>query len=171
MPTNRHPIRHPHRGRLNHAQDMTLQYGPDPRWDAFRDAAEQRNAWIRNRDRLLAWYRHGRRPAAWWQFEAPIRYPGYDKEQSTLYAAGLLTAEECAELDDFWRKEFERAQQPDFFHCEGPGQFLKGEPAKRAHYQWADIPRALVKQWTAHRRRPSRTIRELEATSPAEPAV
>ena len=61
----------------------------------------------------------------------------------------------------------ERAQQPDFFHCEGPGRFLKGEPAKRAHYQWADIPRALVKQRTAQRRRRGRTIRELEATSPA----
>jgi hypothetical protein len=166
MPTNRHPIRHPHRGRLTHAQDMVLQYGFDERWaDAFRDESEHRDAWVRNRDRLLAWYRHARRPQAWWHFEAPFRYPGYDREQSTLYAAGLLTAEELAELDGFWREEFDRAQQPDFFHCEGPGRFLKGEPAKRAHYQWADIPRALVKQWTTQRRR--RTIRELEATSPA----
>ena len=39
------------------------------------------------------------------------------------------------------------------------------------HYQWADIPRALVKQWTAQRPRRSRTIRELDATRPAEPAV
>ena len=68
------------------------QYGADDRWaDAFRDEDEHRDAWIRNRDRLLAWYRHGHRPAAWWQFEAgDLRYPGYDREQSTLYQAGIL---------------------------------------------------------------------------------
>ena len=56
-------------------------------------------AWARNRDRLLAGYRHGRRPMAWWQFEAgDLRYPGYDREQSTLYRAGLLGEEERAEL-------------------------------------------------------------------------
>ena len=44
-------------------------------------------------------------------------------------------------------------------------------PAMHTHYQWADIPRALVKQWTAQRPRRSRTIRELDATRPAEPAV
>ena len=153
MATNRHPIRHSHRGRLNHPQEMVLRYGEDPRWDAFHSEEEHRDAWLRNRDRFLAQYRYGRRPQAWWQFEAPIPYPGYDCEQSTLYTAGLLTAEELAELEGFWRKEFERAQQPDFFHCEGPSRFLKGEPAKRAHYQWADIPRALVKQWMVQRRR------------------
>ena len=73
MATNRTPIRHLRRGRLTHEQDMVLQYGADDRWaDAFRDEDEHRDAWIRNRDRLLAWYQHGHRPAAWWQFEPAI---------------------------------------------------------------------------------------------------
>ena len=52
MATNRHPIRHSHRGRLNHPQEMVLRYGEDPRWDAFATEDEHRDAWIRNRDRL-----------------------------------------------------------------------------------------------------------------------
>jgi len=35
--------------------------------------------------------------------------------------------------------------------------------AKRAHYAWADIPRALVKQWRAEYRRRQKAIRKLEA--------
>ena len=47
MPTNRTPISHPRRGRLNHEQDMVLQYGADDPWaDAFRDEDEHRDAWI-----------------------------------------------------------------------------------------------------------------------------
>ena len=33
----------------------------------------------------------------------------------------------------------------------------------RAHYVWADIPRALVKQWRAEYRRRQKVIRKLEA--------
>jgi hypothetical protein len=98
MPTNRHPIRHPRRGRLNHAQEMTLRYGPEPRWDAFRSEEEHRDAWLRNRDHMLAGYRHGRRPQGWWRFETSLKYPGYDHERSTLFDADLLAPEERAEL-------------------------------------------------------------------------
>ena len=98
MATNRHAIRHPRRGRLNHAQEMTLLYGPDPRWDAFRSEEEYRDAWERNRDRILAAYRQGRRPMAWWTFEAPIKFPGYERQQSALFEAGLLGEEERPRL-------------------------------------------------------------------------
>ena len=125
MPTNRHPVRHSHRGRLNHGQDMILQYGHDERWAAFRSEAEHRDAWIRNRDRLLAWYRHGRRPQAWWQFEAPFRYPGYDREQSTLYTAGLLTAEELAELEAFGVRNSNGRSSRIFFIVRAPAGFSR----------------------------------------------
>ena len=142
MPTNRTPIRHPHRGRLTHSQEMVLLYGPEARWaEAFQSEAEQRDAWIRNRDRLLT-YRNAHRPWAWWQFEAgDLRYPGYDREQATLYAAGLLDEEERAELAEFWRGEFEKASAPDFWTTSAsPGCILEGEAAKRAHLRWADVP-------------------------------
>jgi hypothetical protein len=170
MPTNRTPIRHPRRGRLNHAQDMVLQYGADERWaDAFHDESEHRDAWVRNRDRFLAWYRHGRRPAAWWQFEAPFPYPGYDAEQQALYRAELLAPEERAELLAFWRREYERAHEPHFFFCQGPGRVLEGAKARRAQYAWAGIPRELLKEWTAQRRRRGRIVRQLKTQTTKEP--
>ena len=170
MPTNRHPIRHPHRGRLNYAQEMVLRYGEDPRWaDAFHGEPEQLDAWMRNRDHLLASYKHGRRPAAWWRFESPIKYPGYDVEQSTLFAAGLLTEEESAALLVWWHDEFERAQPPDFMFCNGPASWLRGSAARRAHYRWADIPRELVREWTVERRRRGKTIHKLETAAAEQP--
>ena len=165
MATNRHATRHPRRTRLNRAQEMTLLYGPDPRWDAFRTEEEHRDAWLRNRDRLLAWHRHGHRPMAWWHFESPIPFLGYDREQAVLFEAGLLGEEESATLVTEWRREFERAQASDFWVCQGPGRFLHGKEARRAYYRWAGIPRDLLKRWTRERRRRSRTVRELEAAS------
>jgi hypothetical protein len=49
--------------------------------------------------------------------------------------------------------------------------WLKGEAAKRAHLKWAGVPRALIRKWTAERRRRRRTTRELEARSSAESTV
>jgi hypothetical protein len=164
MPTSRYPIHHPHRGRLSPSEEMALRYGDLPGRPAFRDEGERREAWARHRHRLLAGYQHGRRPAGWWSYDAPIPYPGYDREQSTLYGAGLLAEPESAELVAWWREQFERAQRPDFFFCRGPGSFLRGSAARREHFRWADIPAELVKKWRAERRRRDRTIRKLKAT-------
>jgi hypothetical protein len=115
---------------------------------------------------LLARYRHGRRPAAWWRFEAgDLRYPGDETEWSTRYQAGLLGEEEQRELLAEWRQQFERAQAPDFWLCLGPGRSLKGAPARRAHYRWADIPRELLLQLAREHRRRGKTIRQLEAAA------
>jgi hypothetical protein len=166
MPTNRTYIRHPRRGRLSHEQEMVLLYGKDPRWSAaFRTEEEHRQAWARHRDRILASYRHGRRPMAWWSLEAPIRYPGYEHQQSVLFAAGLLSAQENAELLEFWQEQFARAQRPDFFHCKGPGKFFSGPIARRKHYAWADIPRELVRKWTEEYQRREKAIRKLKAAT------
>jgi hypothetical protein len=172
MPTNRTPIRHPHRGRLSHEQEMVLQYGGEERWaDAFATEEEYRDAWARNRDRLLAGYRHGRRPAAWWTLESPIPFPGYERQGSALFEANLLEPEERAALGDWWREEFAKAWEPHFFHCDGPGRLFEGAVARRKHYAWADIPNELVKQWTAQRERRGRTIGELAKALPATTIV
>ena len=172
MPTNRTPIRHPHRGRLSHEQEMVLQYGAKERWaEAFATEEEYRDAWIRNRDRLLAGYRNGRRPAAWWTLESPIPFPGYERQQSVLYEAGLLTEPERAALVDWWREQFERGWGPHFFFCDGPGRFFEGAVGRRKHYDWADIPHELVREWTAQRRRRGRTIGKLAKAPPATAVV
>ena len=165
MATNRQ-VRHPHRGRLNHAQEMDLALRPGSRWDRLRKRDSSANgAWTQHRDRVMAvWGKHGKRPWAWWRYELGRAHPG-DREASTLYEMGVLAPEERAELERWWRGQFERAQAPDFWLCLGPGRFLEGAPARRAHYKWADVPRELLKEWTRERRRRSRTIRELETAA------
>jgi hypothetical protein len=73
----------------------------------------------------------------------------------------LLEPEERAARVEWWRDQFEKTWAPHFFHCEGPGRFLEGEPARKAHIRWADIPRELVKEWTSERRHRERTISRL----------
>jgi hypothetical protein len=170
MATNRRPIQHPHRGRLSHMQEMVLRYGPDERWaDAFCDEEEHRDAWIRNRDRLLASCR-GHRPAAWWRYEAgDLPYPGYEREQSTLYEVGVLGEEERDELVKWWHEQYLRAQAANFWHYLGPGRSLQGAPARRAHYRWADIPASLLAEWSAAHRRRGKTVRKLETAAAEQP--
>ena len=92
--------------------------------------------------------RNGRRPMAWWWFEAPEGLEfDYNTEQSTLFAAGLLGAEEATALVTYWREQFERCHEPGFGYCAGLGKWLTGQAAREAHLRWADIPRSLVEQW------------------------
>jgi hypothetical protein len=60
---------------------------------------------------------------------------------------GLLSEAERAALLTRWRHEFDRARDPAFFVCLGPGQFLDGDAAREAHHVWSDIPPALVEAW------------------------
>jgi hypothetical protein len=84
-------------------QLQELWLGPSPRRGSlFRTREELRAAWDRGRDYVMAtWGRNGRRPQAWWEFEAPalgLRWPGVDREHRVLYEAGVLGAEEIAQL-------------------------------------------------------------------------
>jgi hypothetical protein len=150
---------------------MEMWLGPSPRGSTFSSDDERRAAWLRHRDRLMAmWGNHGKRPDAWWRYEAPIPRPRFGAEQSALYDAGLLTQAERAELCEFWREEFTRCQQPNFRFVAGPDEILDGEAARRAHLRWSDVPRRLVRDWTVKHRRRERTIRRL-AASASEPAA
>ena len=113
---------------------MVLQYGADARWaDAFRDEDEHRDAWIRNRDRLLAWCRHGHRPAAWWQFEAG----DLQGIRATITSNRRSIRPESSGEEECGRTH--RASGVGNFsgagertrYLSGPGRFLKGAPARR----------------------------------------
>jgi hypothetical protein len=109
---------------------------------------------------------------AWWQYEAAIPWPGYDRERSTLWRAGILDLDEKIELEAEWRRDFEHSQQPGFWFCAGPDKQYSGAIARRALYAWADIPPELVRRWTAGRRQAAQTIQGLldqgqEKTAPA----
>jgi hypothetical protein len=146
-------------------QEMDLWLGPFlPQ--AFASPEERRAAWFEHRDHLMAMFAGpGKRLMAWWQYEAPIPWPGLDRQASTLYAAGLLAEAEKAELEADWRREFDAAQASDFWICLGPDESLEGATARRVHYREADIPRDLIRKWSAARRRQVRTIRRLEAAA------
>jgi hypothetical protein len=119
-------------GRLTHAQEQMLLYGPiDPADD------EARELWLHWRDRLMAVYNFGSRPAAWWCFEHPELCCDVDQQRSTLYEARLLGEEEKAALVRWWRGEFEKILD------------LDGTAAQAAHLRWADIPFSLFRKWGA----------------------
>jgi hypothetical protein len=145
-------------------QAQELWLGAGANGSVFQAEDERREAWLKHKDRLMElWGKGGRRPLAWWLYEAgDLDYPGYDFERSVLFEAGLLTETEQAELVTCWRHEFDRACAPDFFICLGPGRFLEGEEAREAHCRWADIPAALVEQWRRQQSKeePSNAIAE-----------
>ena len=122
---------------------MALWMGEGPLGDPqpFASPAARKAAWQRHQHRLIGTLPSspGRRPLAWWQYDAPIRWPGYDAERSTLYEAGLLGDDERAALEAEWRREFDFAQR-----------LPAGD--RRAHYAWADIPDELVRRWATKKK-------------------
>jgi hypothetical protein len=128
----------------------------------FGSRQELEDAWQRARERLMVSLSPGRRPQAYYEFEYPDPRPPYDLERSTLWRKDLLSADEKAVLEAEWREEFEKAQAPDFTLHDGSDEILVGDCARTAYYRWADIPRELIKRWTAARRRRERRSAPLE---------
>jgi hypothetical protein len=134
---------------LTPAQENFLLYGPRDRSDdAFADKTEVLAAWAQHHEAILARYQgSGRRPWGFRAIDRPdIAWRGYSKERSTLFEAGLLTEQERSELVNFWRAEFQKAQQ------------RLDDEGRRKHYRWADIPRSLLREWKRERRRRQKLI-------------
>ena len=141
---------------LTFGQLQELWLGCGESGSLFSGEEELRAAWDRARGVVMRiWANNGRRPQAWWYFDAPglgLTWPGYDRQQSYLFARNVLSETERTELLRFWRREFERAQTADFTMNTG-AEVLHGIRARRAHYAWADIPCELIEAWTNGRRR------------------
>jgi len=152
---------------------MSLELGFDPGYGAYSTWEEYRAVWELHRARFMTRFDWGIRPQAWWDFEAPklgVQQPReYEYEKATLWENGLLTPAEIVQLEKHWREHFDHANEPGWYgHCIGHAKkgdtfatWLHGEDGRRAHYKWAGIPHALIKKWTAHKRR-AKTIRKLE---------
>jgi hypothetical protein len=137
-----------------------LLYGPDNTGSQFATREELRAAWLAHRTECMAlWTQIGRRCLGWWEFECP---PGlkfdYDRERSDLWRAGILSADERAELELEWHQAFEWAHSQGFDAIR-----------RRRHFDWADIPRELRKRWRAQRRRSARGEAVQDLASPAAP--
>jgi hypothetical protein len=138
---------------LSQLQELWL--GPNSSHGSLFDSREElQTAWEQNRAEVMRlWGSHGRRPMAWWEFDAgDLKHPGYDLERSTLWRAGLLTEAEKTELEHEWRAEFEKAWAPDFMLNVDGRELLTGIRARAAHLRWADVPHELVAAWTAERK-------------------
>ena len=156
---------------LSPAQAMELIYGPSPAMGSYFASREELvDAWQQARERLLERSNPGRRPAAFYEFEWEDPRPAYAVERSTLWRAGQLAESERAELEAEWKAAFQEAQAADFTVNDGTG-ILKGDCARAEHYHHHDIPRELVKRWSASaRRRQARAIRNRkEADAPSTP--
>jgi len=142
---------------LSAGQAMELWLGPNPTGSLFSSREELVQAWTEHRDEIMRqWGSHGRRPAAFYEFEWDGPRPSYDTERSTLWRMGQLTAEEKAELERQWKADFTEAQPDDFTLHDGNG-ILTGDCARAAHYRHHDVPRELVRKWSAaYRRRRAR---------------
>jgi hypothetical protein len=81
-------------------------------------------------------------------------------QAATLYAMGELDGAELEAVTANWRQAYEHALEPAFSYNTGDG-WLEGAAARGAHYRWAGIPRELVKQWDAERKRRAAVIRNL----------
>jgi hypothetical protein len=152
---------------LSAGQKMELIYGPSPsQGSLFNSREELVAAWAACRDELLERANPGRRPAGFYEFEWDGSRPAYDVERSTLWRLGKLSETEKAELEREWKAAFQEAQADDFTVNDGPGELLHGDCARAAHYAHHDIPRELVKRWSAAARR----RRARRAPAPSEKA-
>ena len=152
-------------GSLSSSQMMELWLGPNPTGSLFNSREELEAAWTAHRDELMARHgSHGRRPMIWWELAAgDLRYPGYDRERSALWRAGHLEHDEKLEVERSWKLAFNEALDPDFTMNDGTG-ILTGDRARAAHFAHHDIPRELVRRWSAsERRRRARAIRNSTA--------
>jgi hypothetical protein len=150
------------RRQLTIDQKFNLSGGSGYR-DAFADDEERREAWEVHRDYFMSHCRYGYRPGAWWDYEAPIARPA-DRNYgpAALWEANLLDPHEREACERSWRAHFEQSFEPHFGICLGPGEWLKGEEARKHHWTTYGIPARLIRRWLAERRRRYREIAKLQ---------
>ena len=70
-----------------------------------------------------------------------------------MYEAGdMLSEAERAELERWWREQFDRSFDEHFSFC-ADGKIFTGDIARELHWIWADLPPVLHEKWMAERRR------------------
>jgi hypothetical protein len=118
---------------------------------------------------ILANEMTGHRPLEWWLYEKQRDPPAeYSNQPTVLYSMGELSEAEIESAMQGWRYYYAQAQDPEFFVCLGPGEFIEGAKARRFHYKWAGIPRELVRKWNAERKRRAKTIRKMAQTTASQ---
>src|SRR5262245_821768 len=100
MPTKRRFLRRELRGAFTVDKHFELHFGlPSGLETAFIDETDRYQTWQWYRRELLAYCRPGKRPAAWWEYEAGVEQP-VDNATAVqfLYDAGALSEREILAL-------------------------------------------------------------------------
>jgi len=170
VPTSRRYRRRSSRVTVSRLQMTELWLGPGRDGSCFESDEHRRAAWFYNRDLIMhLWGKNGRRPLAWWLYEAPQygmppRHPG-EHQQSILFEfpefAGVLSERERIELETHWKKEFDKTWAAGFSFFK-EGRIFTGEVARELHWLWVDLPPPVLEKFMAGRQRRSHAIRKLE---------
>jgi hypothetical protein len=72
-----------------------------------------------------------------------------------------LGAEERAELEQWWREQFDKTWEAGFSYFK-EGRIFTGDIARELHWLWADLPPPLLDKFMAERQRRARTVRDLQ---------
>lgn len=108
--------------------------------------------WRKHRDRLMRSEAPGRRPSVWWRYDKGMEPPPCDEESALLWRMGELQGAERAQVETWWRMEYDDAHDMD---------------DRTRHWRWHEIPLELVKKWDAEKRGAAPRIQELKAASRA----
>jgi len=91
---------------------LELLLGPDPRWQHFRDDEDRRQHWFAYKAEMLESFGNGgKRPWAWWRFEANRdAYPrDACSEADALYRMNVLSAAERELVERGWELDWATA--------------------------------------------------------------
>jgi len=112
--------------------------------------------WQHHREAMIRNAGPGRRPVEWWLYDKGWSdRPDLHGQTAILLQMGELTKAELAQLMVWWRMDFEDAYG-DYVEAQERRERLRG------------IPRPILAQLRAERKRRARTVRTL-AEAPAEP--
>src|SRR5262245_11047629 len=125
---------------LSYSQLEELWLGCPHDGSNFATTEELLDAWVRGREVVMRlWGSGGRRPQGWWQLDPEARmleYPGYSRERSYLWRAGVLSEQERGAAEAEWRAAYDA---------------VKGKSARerREAFEHYDIPRELTRRWSS----------------------
>jgi hypothetical protein len=93
----------------------------------------------------------------------PSRHPGTEHQRNILFEfSDALSEAERTELEQEWKREFDRSWEPGF-SVSHEGRIFTGQIARELHWLHVDLPPPLHAKFMAARQRRSRTILELES--------
>jgi hypothetical protein len=144
MPVKRRKTKR-HFGELNHDEWISLTLGERPDRQAFDSDEDRRAAWEQHREAELASINLGRRPAAWWDYDAPARRDHNMNSMLQLFRLGELRGDELQYAMRHWADWAEKARK--LHYVLGPGNIVTASPEAEERWRaWAGVPDEMFRE-------------------------